>query len=96
LAWIAEAKAKKESVSVGLLGNAAEIYPEILRRGIVPDIVTDQTSAHDLLYGYIPACYSLEDVRRMREENPEKLQADARLGSRNWFPWMSCRTMPSL
>lgn len=78
LAWIAEAKAKKESVSVGLLGNAAEIYPEILRRGIVPDIVTDQTSAHDLLYGYIPACYSLEDVRRMREENPEKLQADAR------------------
>jgi urocanate hydratase len=78
LAWIAEAKAKKESVTVGLLGNAAEIYPEILRRGIVPDIVTDQTSAHDLLYGYIPACYSLEDVRRMREENPEKLQADAR------------------
>ncbi|NGQ93938.1 urocanate hydratase [Brevibacillus sp. SYP-B805] len=78
LAWIAEAQARKSSISIGLLGNAAEIYPEILRRGIVPDIVTDQTSAHDLLYGYVPAGYSLKDVRRMREENPEKLQGDAR------------------
>lgn len=78
LAWIAEAQAKNESVSIGLIGNASEIYPEILERGIVPDIVTDQTSAHDLLYGYVPAGYSLEDVRRMREENPEKLKSDAR------------------
>jgi len=78
LAWIEEARSKNESVSIGLLGNASEIYPEILGRGIIPDIVTDQTSAHDLLYGYVPAGYSLKDVQRMRGENPEKLQADAR------------------
>ena len=54
---------------MGLLGNAADIYPEILARGIVPDIVTDQTSAHDLVYGYIPAGHTLEAVAELRRTN---------------------------
>lgn len=78
LGWIREAQANRESLSVGLLGNAADVYPELLRRNIIPDIVTDQTSAHDLLYGYIPANYSLDDVARLRETNPGRLEADAR------------------
>ncbi len=45
---------EKRATSIGLVANAAEVYPEIARRGIVPDIVTDQTSAHDLVYGYVP------------------------------------------
>lgn len=75
LEWIQEAAAKKESVSVGLLGNAADIYPELLRLGIQPDIVTDQTSAHDLLYGYIPSGFSPEEAAELRKSDPEKLQA---------------------
>ena len=47
--------AEKRAASIGLVGNAAEIYPEILARGVIPDVVTDQTSAHDLVYGYVPA-----------------------------------------
>jgi urocanate hydratase len=78
LVWIEDAKAKSESISIGLIGNASEIYPEILRRGIIPEIVTDQTSSHDLIYGYIPAGYTLEDVKTARIENPEKLKKDAR------------------
>jgi len=54
---------------VGLLGNAADVYPEILARGIVPDIVTDQTSAHDLVYGYVPSGYTLDQVARMRQDD---------------------------
>jgi len=77
LAWIREAVASRKSLSVGLLGNAADVYPELLRRGIVPDIVTDQTSAHDLVYGYVPSGYSLERVAEMRKKDPDKLKADA-------------------
>lgn len=65
----------KEAISIGLLGNAAEIYPEIVKRGLIPDIVTDQTSAHDLVYGYIPAGYSMDEIKDMRENNHEKLMA---------------------
>ena len=64
---------KAESgLSVGLLGNIAEIMPELLRRGIVPDVITDQTSAHDLRTGYIPAGYSLKQADELRASNPEK------------------------
>ncbi len=77
LAIIREAIERKEPVSVGLLGNAAEVYPELLRRGIIPDIVTDQTAAHDLVYGYIPRGYSLEVAEAMRRDNPDRLKADA-------------------
>ena len=69
LALIQKAQAEKRPISVGLLGNAAQVYPEILARGIVPDIVTDQTSAHDLVYGYIPAGFSLEQVAAMRRND---------------------------
>ena len=79
LSWIEAASSKGESVSVGLIGNAADVYPELVQRGITPDIVTDQTSAHDLLYGYIPTSYSLEEVKRVRESDPAKLEQDARV-----------------
>lgn len=69
---VLRAKEAKEAVSVGLVGNAAEVHPEILRRGIIPDIVTDQTAAHDPLNGYYPAGYSKEEADRLRIENPEK------------------------
>ncbi|MFD1881884.1 urocanate hydratase [Paracoccus pacificus] len=73
LAMIEAAKSEGRALSVGLIGNAAEIYPEIAARGIVPDIVTDQTSAHDLVYGYVPAGYDLDRVRRLRDQNPDEL-----------------------
>lgn len=78
LAMIADAVAKREPVSVGLVGNAADIYPGILKRGIIPDIVTDQTSAHDLVYGYIPAGHTLEDVATLRETNITQLMDASR------------------
>ena len=73
LAMIDAARAEGRAASIALIGNAAEIYPEIAARGITPDIVTDQTSAHDLVYGYVPAGYDLPRVRRLREQNPEEL-----------------------
>lgn len=78
LAAIDKAVAEKRAVSVGLVGNAADIYPEIERRGIVPDIVTDQTAAHDLVYGYVPKGMSLEQVRRLRKEGHAQLMAASR------------------
>ncbi|GAB2178873.1 urocanate hydratase [Dongia sp. agr-C8] len=65
-------KAKKDgkAISVGLLGNAAEVFPEILNRGIRPDMVTDQTSAHDPLNGYLPAGWSLAKAAEMRVKDP--------------------------
>jgi urocanate hydratase len=65
-------KDSKESLSVGLLGNAAEVHPELVRRGITPDIVTDQTSAHDPLHGYYPAGMSKEKADRLREADPKE------------------------
>ena len=68
---IREACHLKQPISIGLLGNAAEIYPELVRRGIKPDMVTDQTSAHDVLNGYIPAGLSLEQANELRTRNPK-------------------------
>ncbi|MDV6038859.1 urocanate hydratase [Bacillus sp. SM-B1] len=65
-------KEKKEPISIGLLGNAAEILPELVKRNITPDLVTDQTSAHDPLNGYIPVGYTLEEAAKLREEDPER------------------------
>ncbi|MDM5194679.1 urocanate hydratase [Bacillus hominis] len=67
-----EYKEKKEPISIGLLGNAAEILPELVKRNITPDLVTDQTSAHDPLNGYIPVGYTLEEAAKLREEDPER------------------------
>ncbi|MGH1039164.1 urocanate hydratase [Bacillus wiedmannii] len=67
-----EYKEKKEPISIGLLGNAAEILPELVKRNITPDLVTDQTSAHDPLNGYIPVGFTLEEAAKLREEDPER------------------------
>jgi urocanate hydratase len=77
LAMIAKAQADKRPLSVGLCANAADIYPEIARRGVTPDVVTDQTSAHDLVYGYIPAGRTLAEVRAMRTSDPKRLMAES-------------------
>jgi urocanate hydratase len=66
-----DAREQKKAVSVGLVGNCAEILPEIVRRGIKVDAVTDQTSAHDPLNGYIPAGVSLEEAAEMRRDDPQ-------------------------
>jgi urocanate hydratase len=71
LAMIDAACAKGEAISVGLLGNAAEIFPELVRRGVRPDAVTDQTSAHDPLNGYLPAGWSLAEWESKRETDPD-------------------------
>jgi len=75
---ILRAKEKGESLSVGLVGNAGEILPEILKRNIIPDIVTDQTSAHDTLNGYVPMGMSLENALMLRKMNPGKYMEIAR------------------
>jgi urocanate hydratase len=66
------AKESKKSLSVGLLGNAADVLPELAKRGIIPDVVTDQTSAHDPLNGYYPAGLSKEEADELRKTDPEK------------------------
>lgn len=71
LAWIEESTSSGEAVSVGLVGNCAQILPELVGRGVTPDIVTDQTSAHDPLNGYIPAGLTIEDADALREEDPD-------------------------
>jgi len=72
-----EAKKKGEALSIGLLGNAADVIPEFARRGIVPDVLTDQTSAHDELNGYVPNKMSYEDALRLRREKPEEYRKRA-------------------
>ena len=65
---------KKENISVGLVGNCADIIPELAERGVVPDILTDQTSAHDPLNGYVPNGMSLEDALELRLRDPKQYQ----------------------
>ncbi|HYD86361.1 MAG TPA: urocanate hydratase [Vitreimonas sp.] len=77
MALISEACAKGEAISVGLLGNAAEILPEMVKRGIRPDAVTDQTSAHDTVNGYLPAGWSVERWVQTRAQNPEAVKEAA-------------------
>jgi urocanate hydratase len=74
---INEACAKGEAISVGLLGNAAEILPEMVKRGIRPDAVTDQTSAHDTVNGYLPAGWTVERWNKTRAQNPEAVREAA-------------------
>ncbi len=66
------ARERGEAVSVGLVGNCAEVLPELVRRGIVPDVLTDQTSAHDPLNGYVPAGISLDKALDLRQRNPDE------------------------
>ncbi len=79
---IERAKADGEAVSVGLLGNAAELLPVLVERGVQPDAVTDQTSAHDPLNGYLPAGWTLEQWRRQREDAPDEVIAAAKASMR--------------
>jgi urocanate hydratase len=72
LQLVLAAKAQQQPLSVGLVGNCAEILPELIRRGIVPDVLTDQTSAHDPLNGYIPAGMTLDAAYSLRRENPSE------------------------
>jgi urocanate hydratase len=69
LKLVLDAKAKGTALSVGLVGNVAEVVPELVRRGITPDVLTDQTSAHDLRLGYLPLGYSLESAAVAREKD---------------------------
>ena len=78
LELIQDAVNNKKAISVALLANAADAYPEILRRGIIPDIVTDQTAAHDLVYGYVPAGFTLEEVAQMRKTDIPALMQHSR------------------
>jgi len=74
---VLEAKSRGEPLSVGLIGNASETHPELLRRGIIPDVVTDQTSAHDALEGYVPGGMSLDEVFELRTADPEEYKRRA-------------------
>ncbi|MBT2661159.1 urocanate hydratase [Bacillus sp. ISL-45] len=70
--WGTDARNKGEALSIGLIGNAAEVHYDLLQRNFKVDIVTDQTSAHDPLNGYIPVGYTLEEAEKLRKENPEE------------------------
>jgi urocanate hydratase len=72
LRMIDDARKDRRSMSVGLVGNCADVLPEIVKRGIVPDVLTDQTSAHDALNGYVPHGMSLEDALMLRRKSPEE------------------------
>ena len=72
LVWVQGAADEGEALSVGLVGNCAEVLPELVERGITPDIVTDQTSAHDPLHGYVPAGLSLEEAAALRAADPDE------------------------
>ncbi len=72
---VKNAKEEKEAISVALLGNCADVHPELVKRGIVPDVVTDQTAAHDALNGYVPAGYygsNLKEAIELRQTDPKK------------------------
>ncbi len=72
LRWTLDARGRGEALSTGLVGNCAEVLPELLRRGVVPDALTDQTSAHDALVGYVPAGMSLDEAAELRERDPRE------------------------
>ncbi len=69
--WAIASKARKEAVSIGLLGNAAELLPRMVKLGFTPDLVTDQTSSHDPKWGYLPVARADEDLNTMRAQQPE-------------------------
>ncbi|WP_151173298.1 urocanate hydratase [Pseudoalteromonas ruthenica] len=78
LAMINSACAQGEAISVGLLGNAADVYSELVERRVTPDVVTDQTSAHDPLNGYLPQGWTLEQAHELRQQDPERVVREAK------------------
>jgi urocanate hydratase len=77
LAWVREATASRRALSIGLVGNAAEVLPALVERGITPDVLTDQTSAHDTLNGYVPAGLTLSAAMELRRRDPAEYVARA-------------------
>ena len=77
VAWVRGAAEARRRLSVGMVGNCAEVLPELVRRGVTPDIVTDQTSAHDPVGGYVPARHSLAEAKALRERDPDEYRARA-------------------
>jgi urocanate hydratase len=77
LSMVSKAVAEKRPLSIGLVANAADVFPELLRRGIIPDVVTDQTSAHDTLNGYVPNGMPLEEAYALRTSNPAEYERRA-------------------
>lgn len=78
IAMAEEAKREGKPLSIGLLGNAAELLPQMVERGFIPDIVTDQTSSHDPLNGYLPSGMSSEEAAELRKNNPKALEEQAK------------------
>jgi urocanate hydratase len=78
LAMVEAARREGRATSIAVLGNAADVYETLLGRGIIPDVVTDQTAAHDLVYGYVPSGRTLADVRSMRRSHPQTLMRESR------------------
>jgi len=78
LRLVESARSRREVLSVGLLGNAADIYPELVARGVVPDAVTDQTSAHDPRNGYLPRGWTMEQAAEARRVDPQRIEREAR------------------
>jgi urocanate hydratase len=78
LTMLDEAVRAKQAISIGLLGNAAEVLPELLRRGLRPDMVTDQTSAHDPVNGYLPAGWTMAQWHEARQSDPQSVAAAAK------------------
>ena len=78
LAQLREAQAAGRALSVGLLGNAADVLPELLKRGVVPDLLTDQTSAHDPLNGYVPNRMAYQSALELRQRDPQRYMQEAR------------------
>ncbi len=78
LKLVLSAKEKKKALSIGLVGNAGDILPTILERGIIPDVLTDQTSAHDTLNGYVPMGMSFEEALKLRAADPDEYISKAR------------------
>jgi urocanate hydratase len=91
LGWIREATAGGAALSVGLVGNCAEVLPELYRRGVIPDVLTDQTSAHDELHGYVPAGLSLEAAAALRLRDPDEYIRQSLASMR-----VHCETMVSM
>ncbi|MDB4942250.1 MAG: Urocanate hydratase [Labilithrix sp.] len=80
LARLERARTEGQPVTIGLCGNAAEIFPELVARGVVPDLVTEQTAAHDPLIGYVPMGFTLEEAAELRAEDPEGYVEKAKAG----------------
>src|SRR5262249_16716340 len=75
---LAMLRGTKTPISIGLLGNAADIVPENVKRGVRPDLVTDQTSAHDLVNGYLPSGWTVEQWEAAQKSNPKSIEVAAR------------------